>query len=122
MALQQLALLEGFDLAGADEAEFVHVVIECAKLAFADRDAFYGDVDVPLETLLSREYNDDAARSSATPRRRRTSPGLGPPAIARRGGANSRVPGEPTRGDTCHVDVADRFGNMISATPSGGWL
>jgi len=58
VALQQLALLEGFDVGGLGEAEFVHVVIECAKLAFADRDALYGDVDVPLDTLLSREYND----------------------------------------------------------------
>ena len=58
VALQQLALLEGFDVAGLSEAELVHVVTECAKLAFADRDALYGDVDVPLETLLSREYND----------------------------------------------------------------
>src|SRR5207249_499629 len=53
VALQQLALLEGFDLAAMSEEEFVHVVTECAKLAFADRDALYGDADVPLETLLS---------------------------------------------------------------------
>src|SRR5207244_2024722 len=57
VALQQLALLEGFDLAAMSEEEFVHVVTECAKLAFADRDALYGDADVPLETLLSRDYN-----------------------------------------------------------------
>ena len=55
--LQQLALLDGFDLAELSPAEFVHVVTECAKLAFADRDALYGDAEVPLETLLSPEYN-----------------------------------------------------------------
>src|SRR6188508_2391535 len=58
VGLQQLALLDGFDVGELSEAEFVHVVTECAKLAFADRDALYGDVEVPLETLLSREYNE----------------------------------------------------------------
>jgi len=57
--LQQLRLLEGFDVASLSEAELVHVTTECAKLAFADRDACYGDADVPLETLLSREYADE---------------------------------------------------------------
>src|SRR5690606_5409168 len=60
--LQQLALLDGFDIAAMPprSAEFVHTVVECAKLAFLDREAYYGDpnfVDVPLETLLSRAYN-----------------------------------------------------------------
>src|SRR5262249_47304257 len=60
--LQQLALLQGFDLDGLDPlgAEFVHVVVECAKLAFADREAWYGDpdhVDVPIRTLLGATYN-----------------------------------------------------------------
>ena len=62
--LQQLRLLEGFDLAalGLGSAEYVHIVTECAKLAFADREAWYGDpdfFDVPMETLLSREYADE---------------------------------------------------------------
>src|SRR6185295_18061153 len=62
VALQQLALLRGFDLGAlsAEDPEFVHPVVECAKLAFADREAFYGDPDfvqVPMETLLSDGYN-----------------------------------------------------------------
>src|SRR3546814_16319945 len=61
--LQQLALLEGFDLGAMDPLgpDFAHTVIECAKLAFADREAYYGDPDfvrVPVETLLSRAYNE----------------------------------------------------------------
>ena len=61
--LQQLALLQGFDLDDLDPVgpEFVHIVTECAKLAYADREAWYGDpdfVDVPMATLLSRAYND----------------------------------------------------------------
>jgi gamma-glutamyltranspeptidase/glutathione hydrolase len=146
--LQQLALLQGFDLAAMDPlgTDFVHTVTECAKLAFADREAFYGDPDfvtVPVGTLLSEDYN--AARrkllgSIASAELRPGSvPGvagsvaaaLRPRATAAGAGAAAGA-GEPTRdpgtalgarrGDTCHIDVADRHGNLVSATPSGGWL
>ncbi len=125
--LQQLALLEGFDLADTSPAELVHVVVECAKLAFADREAWYGDpdfVDVPLDLLLSKEYARDRrahVTDSASPDLR---PGGDDPRLpAPVSGAASAGVGEPTRaGDTCHVDVADRWGNLVSATPSGGWL
>jgi gamma-glutamyltranspeptidase/glutathione hydrolase len=121
VALQQLALLEGFDLGDASEAEFVHVVTECAKLAFADRDALYGDTDVPLETLLSRDYNDERRSLVGEKASGDYVPGLGslPTLVEALATAGS---GEPTRGDTVHLDVVDRWGNMISATPSGGWL
>ena len=127
--LQQLRLLEGFDLAamGHASAEYVHTITECAKLAFADREAWYGDpdfVDVPLELLLSREYADARRRlvgdeASAELRPGGDDPRLPVPAVV---GALAPGVGEPTRGDTVHVDVVDRWGNMISATPSGGWL
>jgi gamma-glutamyltranspeptidase / glutathione hydrolase len=121
VALQQLALLKDFDVASLSEEEFVHVVIECAKLAFADRDALYGDADVPLDTLLSREYNDRRRALVTDEASNEYESGLGrlPTVleVAPLAGA-----GEPTRGDTVHLDVVDRFGNMISATPSGGWL
>jgi gamma-glutamyltranspeptidase / glutathione hydrolase len=127
--LQQLRLLEGFDLEamGLGSAEYVHTVTECAKLAFADREAWYGDpdfVDVPMDLLLSREYADE----------RRALVGDQASAELRPGGPDPRLPtpvagapvapgvGEPTRGDTVHLDVVDRFGNMVAATPSGGWL
>jgi gamma-glutamyltranspeptidase / glutathione hydrolase len=121
VALQQLALLDGFDVASLSEEEFVHVVIECAKLAFADRDALYGDADVPLDTLLSREYNDRRRTLVTDEASSEYEPGLGRLPTVR-----EAVPlagaGEPTRGDTVHLDVVDRWGNMLSATPSGGWL
>jgi len=62
--LQQLALLKGFRLDGLDVtgAEFIHTVVEASKLAFADREKFYGDPEfeqIPIETLLSDAYNDE---------------------------------------------------------------
>ncbi|HUJ91852.1 MAG TPA: gamma-glutamyltransferase, partial [Gaiellaceae bacterium] len=133
--LQQLRLLEGFDLAamGHTSAEYVHTVTECAKLAFADREAWYGDpdfVDVPLEALLSREYAD-ARRAlvgdASSPVLRPGSPDGREPRLPSPVAPGAPVApgigvGEPTRGDTVHLDVVDRWGNMVAATPSGGWL
>jgi gamma-glutamyltranspeptidase/glutathione hydrolase len=140
--LQQLALLAGFDLAdtGPADPQLVHLVVEAAKLAFADREAFYGDdPDVPLTTLLSTAYNDERRRligADASAALRPGEPDGRTPVLPHIGtGAHGVGAGEPTvriepavdarggtRGDTCHVDAVDRFGNMISATPSGSWL
>ncbi len=120
--LQQLALLEGFDLEDMSPAELVHTVTECAKLAFADRDALYGDADVPLARLLSPEYNDERRTLVTGDASYELRPGLGrmPRLVEAEASLGS---GEPTlRSDTVHLDVADRFGNLVSATPSGGWL
>ncbi|HZB90854.1 MAG TPA: gamma-glutamyltransferase family protein [Stellaceae bacterium] len=152
--LQQLALLEDFDLGAMDPVgpDFVHAVVESAKLAFADREAWYGDpdfVDVPIAALLSRDYAKErraligetasfeqrpGAPDGRTPRLYRgptgsgAALGTGEPTMARAG------TGEPTAadlridvrgasiGDTCHLDIIDRWGNMVSVTPSGGWL
>jgi gamma-glutamyltranspeptidase/glutathione hydrolase len=141
--LQQLALLKGFDIASMDPLgdAFAHTVIECAKLAFADREAYYGDPDfvqVPLSELLSPAYND-ARRALVTDQasmdlRPGQIPGFSPQVdhdAFKRADMLTRALGvdEPTvarlgaiGGDTCHVDVIDRWGNMVSATPSGGWL
>jgi gamma-glutamyltranspeptidase/glutathione hydrolase len=151
--LQQLALLKGFDFSDADpaSADFVHLLVECSKLAYADREKFYGDPDfaeVPMATLLSDAYNDarrklvtDKASLELRPgsvegfgaivklrredgqRRAVGGMGAGEPTVGRLGA------GEPTvgrhgevRGDTVHFDIVDQAGNMVSATPSGGWL
>jgi gamma-glutamyltranspeptidase/glutathione hydrolase len=120
VGLQQLALLRGFDLAELSEAEFVHVVIECAKLAFADRDALYGDADVPIETLLSPGYNVERRALVMDDASAEYRPGLGHlPRLL--DAVSTPGSGEPGRG-TVHLDIADRFGNLFSATPSGGWL
>jgi gamma-glutamyltranspeptidase/glutathione hydrolase len=131
--LQQLALLSDSDLASLDPLgpEFVHLVTEAAKLAFADREAFYGDpdfVDVPLETLLSRDYN--AARRALIAQVPGHPGRVDVEAAVRRlqmandtlGGGEPTLEADLVGGDTCHIDVVDRHGNMVSATPSGGWL
>jgi gamma-glutamyltranspeptidase/glutathione hydrolase len=148
--LQQLALLEGYDLASLPpaSADFIHLVTECCKLAFADREAFYGDPrfsPVPIEILLSPEYNEArrqlvTAEASAelrpgsipgyglaslqalqAPALQDPKLGLGEPTVARFD-EPLPSPSGTARGDTCHLDIIDRWGNMISATPSGGWL
>jgi gamma-glutamyltranspeptidase / glutathione hydrolase len=140
--LQQLALLKGFELDGLDPAgpELVHLQVECAKLAYADRERFYGDPDftnVPIETLLSDRYNNERrkliTREASLEFRPGSVKGFGA-RVEMRGtglpaGAGGMGAGEPTvgrlgevRGDTVHFDIIDHAGNMISATPSGGWL
>ena len=138
--LQQLALLSGFDLAGLDPAgaDFAHLIIEAAKLAMADREAWYGDPEfVPDLTgdLLDPAYTAARRRligDTASRQMRPGSPGgrvprlpdpSDPPspqviaAVLGYHGPASRPPG-----NTSHLDVVDRWGNMVSATPSGGWL
>ncbi|MFJ5302769.1 gamma-glutamyltransferase family protein [Streptomyces sp. NPDC088350] len=143
--LQQLALLPA-ELPTYGSADYVHLLIEGCKLAMADREAWYGDAGegaVPLGELLSADYN--AARreligDKASYELRPGSPGGREPRLC--GHARVGAPAEPdlnamgageptvarvaadggTRGDTCHLDVVDRWGNMIAATPSGGWL
>ncbi|MFG3660083.1 gamma-glutamyltransferase family protein [Streptomyces sp. NPDC047706] len=152
--LQQLALLPP-ELPAYGSADYVHLLVEGAKLALADREAWYGDArEVPLGDLLSASYNAErrglvghlashelrpGSPGGRTPRLSVlagavvteeagfTLMGAGEPTVAK--SPVSPVPGEPgvsadggTRGDTCHLDVVDRWGNMVAATPSGGWL
>jgi len=149
--LQQLALLKGFDLDALSptDPEFVHLVVEASKLAFADRESFYGDpnfVDVPMATLLGDQYNDPRqlliGPNASFEQRPGQVEGYGGPLTNRvkgetaEGRANTDL-GEPTvarfddlptgsdgntKGDTCHLDIIDQWGNMVTATPSGGWL
>ncbi|WP_342662183.1 gamma-glutamyltransferase family protein [Pseudoclavibacter soli] len=139
--LQHLRLLEQtdvFDLEPGSEA-WIHLVVEADKLALADREAWYGDplsTDVPLTTLLSRAYAHERAKligsdasvqlQPGSPQGRQPRLPVQPVAEAEQMTAGT---GEPTtasdgevRGDTCHLDVVDAQGLMISATPSGGWL
>lgn len=140
--LQSLAILAGYDIAAMDPngPDFVHTVVEAMKLAFADREAYYGDpafIDVPVETLLSAAYAAERRALIGDTASLDLRPGLIAGYEAQRErtlamlGASSKTGAvyEPTmahlsekRGDTVHIDVIDRWGNMVSTTPSGGWL
>ena len=149
--LQQLAILKHFDLDSLDELspDFVHLVVEATKLAFADREAFYGDTNfnkVPMDILLSEEYNLARKNLISVDASMEVRPGkidgfngrvvvrpkgktpesfskfdIGEPTVARFDEPNPNSLGE-TKGDTTHFDIIDKWGNMIAGTPSGGWL
>jgi gamma-glutamyltranspeptidase / glutathione hydrolase len=114
----------------------VHTIAEALKLALADRDAYFGDpARIPVETLLDPAYAQARATlisETASTEFRPGAPGgatpWAPPLLGPTGAVLDGT-GEPTvrrdgatRGDTCHLDVIDRHGNIVSATPSGGWL
>jgi gamma-glutamyltranspeptidase/glutathione hydrolase len=140
--LQVLQMLGQDTPATLDTADGVHAVVERFKLALADREAWYGDSGQhppPVEDLLDPQYARARAElvgQSASHEVRPGSPGGRSARVASRALATDAgddvadgSTGEPTvgrdgqtKGDTCHVDVVDRWGNMISATPSGGWL
>lgn len=142
--LQSLRLLDGMlDEADLNNASSVHLITEAMKLAFADREAYYGDPigsNLPYDTLLSRDYAQNRRAliedRASTDQRPGLLPGfdhLAKAAIDRATAAGRHEAGvgggEPTmahlsnrRGDTVHLDVVDQWGNMVSATPSGGWL
>ncbi|MEZ3159730.1 gamma-glutamyltransferase [Microbacterium sp. BWT-B31] len=136
--LQTLRLLDPLDDDRLDPSQVIgaHTILEAQKLAYADRDAWYGDDDVDLDTLLSDDYAaerraliGETASAEHRPGRLGGRDGFRPPLRTADTAPSAAGTGEPTvqtsgrtRGDTCHIDVIDRWGNIVSATPSGGWL
>ncbi|XRQ09163.1 gamma-glutamyltransferase family protein [Actinomadura welshii] len=140
--LQALTILDHFgdDRIDPSTVQGVHTITEALKLAMADREAFYGhldpaDADDVLRRLLSPRYaraRADLIGAVASTEFRPGDIGIPPytpPLVTDHHDVPAEGVGEPTvrhtgdtRGDTCHIDVVDRWGNIISATPSGGWL
>ncbi|MEO0401966.1 MAG: gamma-glutamyltransferase family protein [Pseudomonadota bacterium] len=142
--LQSLRMLEKDALDAVDPrgSDFVHLTTETLKRAFADREVYYGDpdhADIPLTTLLSADYaaarRADVGDGASVDHRPGSIDGFGAQVAAFHARTQRRAPdggvggGEPTmahltnrKGDTVHIDVIDQWGNMVSATPSGGWL
>jgi gamma-glutamyltranspeptidase/glutathione hydrolase len=133
--LQTLNMLEGYDLRSMkhNSADYIHTITEALKLAFADRDRYYGDPDfvkVPQRELLSRDYAAarksliDSARASLDQRPGDPANKSALPATPARPALTgaSQVPEAERANDTTCVNVVDKDGNMFSATPSGAWL
>lgn len=137
--LQMLKLLDGtgIDKLSPTSADYLHTWIEAAKLAYADREVFYGDpkfAAVPMDVLLSDAYNAErrsliGTKADLTQRPGRIDGFGGKIIVGKSPAGASAGAGEPTvgklgetKGDTVHIDVIDKDGNMFTATPSGGWL
>jgi gamma-glutamyltranspeptidase/glutathione hydrolase len=140
--LQQLGILEGFELSSMEHnsSDYLHILIETAKLAFADREVYYGDPlfdEVPLGELLSSDYSRERKGmigNKASLDFRPGDVGKGIRENIYNFDQNAVVMtdvklaekdfglGGAHLGDTTHLDAADREGNMVAATPSGGWI
>ncbi len=123
--LEALNLLEGYNLRamGHNSPEYLHTVVEAAKLAFADRDKYYGDPkfsEIPEQMLLSKDYAGERRKlidpQHASMEHRPGTFGEPGHMPTTSGGEHAAVQ------DTTCVNVVDRMGNMVSATPSGAWL
>lgn len=120
MTLQGLKILDGFDLGTSDHnsVDALHLIAEAFRLAFADRDAYFGDpdfVDVPVDVLLSDEYIERRRSEINTNRSMDVvSPGpIGVEPLGKKAGG----------GGTTHISVVDADGNAVSMTHTliGGW-
>lgn len=132
--LQALNILEGYDLKamGHNSPDYVHTLTEAVKLAFADRDRYYGDPQfekIPAAELISKDYAalrrsliDPAAASLE----QRPGDPVNMKSVARMIGelrtGPTTIPEAERANDTTCVNVIDAQGNVFSATPSGAWL
>ena len=129
--LQALNILEGYDLRplGYNSAEYIHKLVEALKLAYADRDTYYGDpkfAHVPAERLLSKEYAAERRKDISDKASMEFLPGtIGgkhPLHPSQMEIARTRIDDELMARDTTCVNAVDKDGMMFSATPSGAWL
>lgn len=129
--IETLNLLEPYDLRhmGANSVEYIHTLVEALKLAYADRDTYYGDpkfVHVPAERLLSKEYADERRKligPSASWEFRPGKIGPNPPRHPSQvDTARFRIDDALMARDTTCVDAMDKDGIVFAATPSGAWL
>ncbi len=143
--LETLNILEQFDLKSMkrNSADYVHTLVEALKLAYADRDTYYGDpafVETPAEGLLSKAYAKERARLIDSRHASRAYLAGNPLPFDSRvkewkywvadiADAPEPRPSAPDRAavdgvvkDTTHIAVIDKDGNVFDATPSGAWI
>ena len=129
--LETLNILEGFDLRsmGFNSADYIHTITEALKLAYADRDTYFGDpkfVNVPADTLLSKAYAAERRKEIGKTASMDFVPGL---INGKRGKhptemdiARTKIDDALMASDTTCIDAIDKDGIVFSATPSGAWL
>jgi gamma-glutamyltranspeptidase/glutathione hydrolase len=129
--LEALNILEGFELKalGYNTADYIHRSVEALKLAYADRDAYYGDPkfnsDLPADILLSKSYAAERrkliGRSASLDFIPGTINGKQPRHPTEMDIARTKIDDELMASDTTCVDAIDKDGIVFSATPSGAW-
>jgi gamma-glutamyltranspeptidase / glutathione hydrolase len=129
--IQALNILEGYDLRsmGFNSVEYIHTITEALKLAYADRDTYYGDPkfnNIPADTLLSKAYAAERRKEIGHTASMDFLPGL---INGKRGKhptemdiARTKIDDALMASDTTCIDAVDKDGVMFSATPSGAWL
>jgi gamma-glutamyltranspeptidase/glutathione hydrolase len=129
--IEALNILDGFDLVGmkVNSAEYIHTMVEALKLAYADRDTYYGDPKfnkIPAETLLSKAYGDERRKQITENASMEFRPGkIGdhPPVHPFYSDIKRyKIPDALMNKDTTCVDAIDKDGIVFSATPSGAWM
>jgi gamma-glutamyltranspeptidase / glutathione hydrolase len=128
--IEALNILDGFDDQPAyNSAAYIHRVVEALKLAYADRDTYYGDpkfTHIPADVLLSKEYGAERRKLITDKASQEFLPGAihGKPGHHPSEEAMAHIPLDPVlmAHDTTCVDAIDKDGMMFSATPSGAWL
>jgi gamma-glutamyltranspeptidase / glutathione hydrolase len=129
--IEALNILEGFNLADLklNSAEYIHTLVEALKLAYADRDTYYGDpkfVKIPAERLLSKEYGAERRKEITEQASLEFRPGnveANPPKHPSLASiAHRKIDDALLAKDTTCVDAIDKDGVAISITPSGAWL
>jgi len=129
--IETLNIVEGFDMRslGINSAEYIHKLVEALKLAYADRDTYYGDPKfnhIPMETLLSKTYAAERRKLIGHNASLEFIPGT---IDGKRGRhptdmeiARTKIDDELMAHDTTCVDAIDKDGIVFSATPSGAWM
>ncbi|HXV64682.1 MAG TPA: gamma-glutamyltransferase family protein [Vicinamibacteria bacterium] len=143
--LQTLNILETFDLAsmGRNSADYLHVLVEAMKLAYADRDTYFADpdfVDIPAAGLLSKDYARERAKlidmAQASRQLLAGDPLPYDPEVKTwpfwvagreatsdgEGAVDEEALDASVLKDTTHIAIIDRDGNIFDSTPSGGWI
>jgi gamma-glutamyltranspeptidase/glutathione hydrolase len=129
--IEALNILDGIDLVGmkVNSAEYIHTLVEALKLAYADRDTYYGDPKfnkIPMDTLLSKAYGEERRKEITEQASLEFRPGKIDGVVGKHPYYSNitryKIPDALMNKDTTCVDAIDKDGVVFSATPSGAWM